>query len=145
MPTDPAAAVEILLVEDSQDDADLMIDALQESWLSPHVTWVDNGDDAIDCLRRTGRFADAPRPHLILLDLMLPRKNGHEVLAEIKEDAQLRRIPIVIMTSSDNEQAIRTAYDLHANCCVSKPANQEQFTLTVQKIEKFWMNVARRP
>jgi two-component system, chemotaxis family, response regulator Rcp1 len=124
MPADAAASVEILLVEDSRDDADLMTDALQESWLNPHITWVDNGEDAIDCLRRTGRFADAPPPHLILLDLMLPRKNGHEVLAEIKEDAQLRRIPIVIMTASDNEQAIRTAYDLHANCCVSKPANQ---------------------
>jgi len=138
------AVVEILLVEDSPDDADLMSDALKEGCLNPHITVVDNGEDAIHFLQQQGTYATAPRPDLVLLDLFLPRKNGHEVLAEIKRDALLRRIPIVILTSTDNEEAIRAAYDLHANCCVTKPADQEQFTLAVKKIESFWLRVTRR-
>jgi len=136
--------VEILLVEDSPDDADLMAVALGEGTLRPHVTVVEDGEQAMQYLRRQGDYAGSPAPDLILLDLHLPRKNGHEVLAEIKEDAILRRIPVVIMTASDNEKAILNAYELHANCCVSKPADQEEFALVVKRIEHFWLNVVRR-
>jgi len=137
------AAVEILLVEDSPDDADLMVEALKEGTLTARVTVVEDGEEAVDYLRRQGAYTMVTTPDLILLDLHLPRKNGHEVLAEIKQDAVLRRIPVVIMTCSDNETAFLIAYDLHANCCVSKPADQEQFALVVQKIERFWLQIAR--
>jgi CheY-like chemotaxis protein len=140
----PSPSIKILLVEDSRDDADLMVEALREGTLDPRVTVVEDGEEAMDYLRRQGAYADSPAPDLILLDLHLPRKNGHEVLTEVKQDALLRRIPVVIMTSSDNEKAIVSAYDLHANCCVSKPVDQEQFALAVKRIEYFWMQVARR-
>jgi len=140
----PGPPVEILLVEDSPDDADLMVEALREGTLSPRVTVVEDGEQAMDYLRRRGAYADSPAPHLILLDLHLPRKNGHEVLTEIKQDGLLRRIPVVILTSSDNEKAIVNAYELHANCCVNKPADQEQFAQAVRRIESFWLQVARR-
>jgi two-component system, chemotaxis family, response regulator Rcp1 len=143
MPTDRKKVVEILLVEDSPNDAGLMREALEGGCLTSHVTWVDNGEEAMDCLRRKGNFATTPEPNLILLDLILPRKNGRELLAEIKKDAFLRRIPIVIMAPADQEEAFRIAYDLHANCCVAKPADKEEFVLTVKKIEAFWMRVAR--
>ena len=138
------AVVEILLVEDSPADADLMSDALKEGCLNPRIRVVDNGEDAIHLLHRQGEFMSAPEPDLVLLDLFLPRKNGYEVLADIKQDALLRRIPIVILTSADSEEAIRAAYDLHANCCVTKPADQEQYAQAVKKIEKFWLRVSRR-
>jgi CheY-like chemotaxis protein len=140
----PSPPVDILLVEDSPDDADLMVEALNEGTLAHRVTVVEDGEQAMDYLRRRGAFADSPAPDLILLDLHLPRKNGHEVLTEIKQDALLRRIPVVILTSSDNEKAILGAYDLHANCCVSKPADQEQFAQAVRRIESFWLQIARR-
>jgi len=141
--TDPSL-VRILLVEDSPDDADLMVEALKGSNLNLRVTVVEDGETAIDYLFGNGEYAGTPRPDLILLDLYLPRKNGHEVLAELKEDRLLRRIPVIIMTSSENEKAILKAYDLHANCCVCKPTDQEEFALTVKKIEQFWLHVARR-
>lgn len=145
MPTDrQTTLVEILLVEDSHDDADLMSDALMEGCWKPHITLVDNGEDAIDFLHRRGEFTDALQPDLILLDLSLPRKNGHEVLADIKQDPLLRRIPIVILTSTRDEEAIRLAYDLFANCCVNKPADQEQFAEAVKTIENFFLRVARQ-
>lgn len=136
--------VKVLLVEDSPDDADLMVEALQESNLNLRITIVEDGQAAMDYLLRHGVHAAVPRPDLILLDLHLPRKNGHEVLAEIKQDAVLHRIPVIILTSSDDEKAILAAYDLHANCCVCKPADQEQFALVVKRIEHFWLHVARR-
>jgi CheY-like chemotaxis protein len=141
----PKMPVEILLVEDSPDDAALMVEALREGSLITRVAVVENGEQAIDYLRCAGEYAAVPRPHLVLLDLFLPRKNGFEVLAEIKEDPALRRIPVVIMTSSDNERAILGAYDLHANCCVPKPADQAQFAQVVKRIEHFWLNVVNRP
>jgi len=130
--------VQILLVEDSPDDADLMKLALREGTLASHLTIVEDGEEAMDYLRQHAA------PDLILLDLHLPRKNGHEVLAEIKEDHLLRRIPVVILTSTDNEQALLTAYDLHANCCLTKPADQDQFSRVVKRIEHFWLHVVRR-
>jgi CheY-like chemotaxis protein len=137
--------VDVLLVEDSPDDADLMMEAMKDGELTLRVTLVEDGEQALEYLYRQGPYANASRPNLILLDLHLPRKNGHEVLAEIKEDAALRRIPVVILTASENEQAILQAYDLHANCCVCKPADQEQFALVVRKIEQFWLRFVRRP
>jgi len=137
--------IEILLVEDSPGDAELMVEALNESNLSIRVTLIDNGEDALLYLHREGIHRSAIRPDLLLLDLHLPRKNGHEVLADIKQDDDLRMIPVVIMTSFDSEEAIREAYDLHANCCVRKPANLEQYALTVKKIENFWLHQVRLP
>jgi len=139
----PTAPVRILMVEDSPDDADLMADALAESDFHSEVTVLEDGEQAVFYLRRLGDYAAALRPDLILLDLHLPRKSGHEVLAEIKEDTDLRLIPVVIMTSTDNEHAFLKAYDLHANCCVTKPTNLDQYALAVKTIERFWLTVAR--
>jgi two-component system, chemotaxis family, response regulator Rcp1 len=145
MPAAPSSAVEILLVEDSPADADLMVEALQESAWHNRVTVLDDGEKAVLYLRRQGAHASAPRPDLILLDLHLPRKSGHEVLAEIKADSSLRLIPVIILTSADSDEAFAAAYDLHANCCVRKPTDLDAFTATVHKIERFWLQVASRP
>ena len=136
-------SIEILLVEDSPEDADLMARALKDGGLSIHVTVVEDGEEALCYLWRQGRFMTAVKPDLILLDLHLPRRTGHEVLNEIKQDELLRRIPIVIMTSVHDEQAIQTAYDLHANCCVAKPSDHAEFALAVKKIEAFWRGVTQ--
>jgi CheY-like chemotaxis protein len=141
----PMVPVEILLVEDSPSDAYLMVMALGEGSLNTRVAVVVNGEQAVDYLRCAGEYAAVPTPDLVLLDLGLPRKNGREVLAEIKQDPALRRIPVVIMTSSDDERAILELYDLHANCCVHKPADLEQFAQVVKRIEHFWLNVVNRP
>jgi CheY-like chemotaxis protein len=138
------APVEILLVEDSPSDAELMVEALGEGDLPVRVTVVGDGEEAVDYLRRRGAYPTAPRPDLVLLDLNLPRRNGHEVLADIKQDEALRRIPVVLLTAFDSEEAVRDAYDLHVNCCVRKPSDLDQFTQAVKKIEAFWLHVARR-
>lgn len=144
MPLRPPRPIDVLLVEDNECQADLMVEALQsESALSPRVTVVEDGEEAIAYLRRQGRHANAPRPDLILLDLHLPRKNGHEVLADVKQDESLRLIPVVLLTSFDSEEAIREAYDRHANCCVRKPSDLDQFAQAVRKIETFWLQMAR--
>jgi CheY-like chemotaxis protein len=138
------APIDILVVEDTPDDADLMVEALREGRLNVRVDVVEDGEKAMAYLRRVGEYADRSSPDLILLDLHLPRMNGYEVLAEIKQDEVLRRIPVVIMTSSSKEQAILDAYDLHANCCVSKPADLDEYARAVAQIERFWLHVARR-
>ncbi len=146
MPDPPSRVpIEVLLVEDSPSDAELMVEALAESTLPLHVTVIDNGEDALLYLQRQEPYRSARRPDLLLLDLHLPRKNGFEVLAEIKQDAALRRMPVVIMTSFDNEESVRTVYDLHANCCVRKPSNLDQYARTVKKIETFWLHQVRLP
>jgi CheY-like chemotaxis protein len=137
--------IEILLVEDSPDDADLTIDALRDGRVRNRVTVVDDGVAAMAYLRREGSYAEAPRPDLILLDLNLPRKNGREVLAEIKQDPNLRRIPVVVMTSSDDEKDILTAYNLYVNCYVTKPVDLDQFIKVVRSIEHFWFSVVKLP
>ena len=137
-------SVEILLVEDSDDDADLMTEALKEGSLAPRITVVRDGVEAMQFLRREGEYSSSPSPHLILLDLHLPRMNGREVLMEIKGDPHLRRIPVVIMTGSESDREIVEAYDLRANCCVRKPADLAAFARAVVTIEDFWMRVARR-
>jgi CheY-like chemotaxis protein len=141
----PDRGVEILLVEDSADDADLMVAALSEGDLRLRVSVVEDGEEAICYLRRHGAFAAARRPDLILLDLHLPRMNGREVLAEIKQDGDLRLIPVVVMTTFNDDRAINDIYDIHANCCVCKPANQDEFRAVVRKIEHFWLTFAQRP
>jgi CheY-like chemotaxis protein len=137
--------IEILLVEDSPDDADLTTDALRDARVRNRVTLVEDGVEAMAYLRRQGGYAEAPRPDLILLDLNLPRKNGREVLAEIKQDPQLRRIPVVVMTSSDDEKDILAAYDLHVNCYITKPVDLDQFIKVVKSIEHFWLCVVKLP
>jgi len=137
--------VQILLVEDSRSDAELMVEALQESDLDVRVTGVEDGVEAMLYLRRQGPYGDAPRPDLILLDLHLPRMNGHEVLADVKQDESLRLIPVVLMTAFDTDEAISEAYERHANCCVRKPSDLDEFADAVKKIETFWLRLARRP
>jgi len=137
--------IEILLVEDSPDDAALTIDALRDGRVHNRISVVDDGVEAMAFLRRQGPHAQAPRPDLILLDLNLPRKSGREVLAEIKQDPELRRIPVVVMTSSDDEKDILAAYNLYVNCYITKPVDLSQFIQVVKTIEHFWFTVVRLP
>jgi two-component system, chemotaxis family, response regulator Rcp1 len=137
--------IEILLVEDSPDDADLTIDALRDGRVRNRITHLEDGVEAMAFLRRAGKYADAPRPDLILLDLNLPRKNGREVLAEVKTDPDLRRIPVVIMTSSDDEKDVLAAYNLCVNCYVTKPVDLDQFIGVVKSIEHFWFSIVKLP
>jgi len=144
MPHNSPTPVEVLIVEDSRDDADLMIEALREGTLDLRISLVEDGEDAIRFLRRLGSHASAPHPDLVLLDLHLPRKNGFEVLRDLKADPELLRIPVIVMTTSEDERAFLEAYNLYANCCVSKPVDQDEYALVVKKIEHFWLHVARR-
>jgi two-component system, chemotaxis family, response regulator Rcp1 len=134
----PNVPVELLLVEDSPNDAELMVEALEESELVFRVTVIEDGEEALDYLHQV-----ALRPDLILLDLHLPRKSGHEILAELDQDENLRAIPVIVLTSFDPEPAIGGVLDLHAGCCVRKPSDLEQFARTVQTIESFWLHHAR--
>jgi two-component system, chemotaxis family, response regulator Rcp1 len=140
-----AKPIDILLVEDNPDDADLTIGALREGKIRNVVQLVEDGEEAMSYLRREGKNTSAPRPDLILLDLNLPRKSGREVLAEIKGDQDLKRIPVVIMTTSKSEQDVFQAYNLHANCYVTKPVDLDQFIGVVRQIEDFWLTVVKLP
>jgi len=137
--------VEILLVEDNPGDVGLTRETLKDSKLLNHMSVVDDGVEAMAFLRLEGKYAKATRPDLILLDLNLPRKDGREVLAEIKTDEQLRRIPVVVLTTSSAEQDILQMYDLHANCFITKPVNLDQFTAVVKAIEEFWFTIVKLP
>ena len=137
--------VEILLVEDNPGDAELTLETLRESKLLNHMSVVDDGVEAMAYLRREGRYLDAVRPDLILLDLNLPKKDGREVLAEIKTDERLRRIPVVVLTTSSAEQDILKTYDLHANCYITKPVNLDQFIAMVKAIGEFWFTIVKLP
>ena len=137
--------VEILLVEDNPGDVRLTLEALKENRLHNHLHVVEDGEEAMAFLRRESDYADAPRPDLILLDLNLPKKDGREVLAEIKEDPDLKRIPVVILTTSRAEEDVLRMYDLHANCYVTKPVDLDQFIKVVQTIEEFWLTIVRLP
>lgn len=137
--------IEILLVEDSPTDVLLAQEALEHAkvWNKLHVA--SDGVEAMEFLQRQGRFAEMPRPDLILLDLNLPRKDGREVLAEIKADEALKRIPVVVLTTSKAEEDIFKAYGLHANCYVTKPVDFERFSDVVRAIETFWFTVVSLP
>jgi len=137
--------IEILLVEDDPGDAKRTMDALRDGRLQNRVTHVENGLEAMAYLWREGEYASAPRPDLILLDLNMPRMNGQEVLAQVKEDPDLRRIPVVMMTSSEQEKDIMMAYDLHVNSYVIKPVDLDQFIGAVRSIEHFWFTVVKLP
>jgi CheY-like chemotaxis protein len=137
--------VEILLVEDNPMDVELTSEALMNGPVPANVRVASDGEEALARLRRQGEFADAPRPDLILLDLNLPRLGGHEVLAAIKSDDRLRRIPVVVLTSSQAEQDIAASYDRHANCFVTKPVELRQYLQAVKGIEQFWLGLAKLP
>lgn len=137
--------VEILLVEDSPGDVRLTREALREGKIRNNLSVVTDGMEALAFLRREGRYAAAPRPDVILLDLNLPRKDGREVLAELKADERLRCIPVVILTTSTDERDVLRAYELHANCYITKPVDFEQFIGVVQAIENFWLTVVILP
>ena len=137
--------VEILLVEDSPGDVRLTMEALKEAKVLNNLSVAADGIEAMAFLRREGAFAQAPRPDVILLDLNLPKKDGREVLAEIKADPNLRRIPVVVLTTSRAEEDVFRAYDLHANCYITKPVDFKQFLDVVQSIEDFWLTVVKLP
>jgi len=137
--------VEILLVEDSPGDIGLTKEGLKESKLYNRLHVVTDGEEAISFLHEKGKYADVPYPDLILLDLNLPKKDGREVLAEIKTDERLRKIPVVIMTISKAEEDVCKAYGLHANCYIVKPIDLNQFVSVVKTIENFWFTIVKLP
>jgi CheY-like chemotaxis protein len=137
--------IEILLIEDEPNDADLTIAALRKGRVRNRVTVLEDGVEALAYLRREERYAEAVRPDLILLDLHLPRKNGLEVLDEIKQDPHLRRIPVVMMTRSKEERDNIEAYNRHVNCYIIKPVDLDQFLTVVRSIEQFWFSIVKLP
>ena len=137
--------VEILLVEDSPGDVQLTNEALRDAKVSTHLHVATDGEEALAFLRREAGFEDVPRPDLVLLDLNLPKKSGHEVLEEIKSDPELRRIPVVILSTSDAEDDVLAAYDRSANCYVTKPVDLDRFWEVVRSIDQFWLSFARLP
>ncbi len=137
--------VEILLVEDNPGDYRLTKEALKEGKVYNNLHWAQDGVDALDFLNRRGKHAGAPRPDIILLDLNLPKKDGREVLSEIKGDEDLRKIPVVILTTSKAEEDVLKSYDLHANCFVTKPVDLDKFIVVVQSIDRFWLTVVTLP
>ena len=137
--------IEILLVEDNPGDVRLTIEALKEGKVSNEINVAVNGIEALAFLRREGKYENAPKPDLILLDLNLPKKNGREVLAEIKMNSHLKCIPVVILTSSQAEKDIVATYNLHANCYITKPVDFDQFIKVVKSIENFWFKVVKLP
>ena len=138
-------AIEILLVEDNPGDARLTQEALREGKIRNNLHHARDGVEALAFLRRQGEYAKAPIPDLVLLDLNLPRKDGREVLAEMKQDPQLRLIPVVVLTTSEAENDIVRSYELHANCYITKPVGLEQFIAIVREIESFWLAVVTLP
>ena len=135
----------ILMVEDNDGDARLALEAMRDSKIKNTMHHVRDGDEAMAFLRKEGKFADAPRPDLVLLDLNLPRKNGQEVLEEMKADVDLKRIPVVILTVSSDEADVRKSYNSHANCYITKPLDLMQFVKVVRSIEDFWLTIVRLP
>lgn len=143
--TQESPPVEILLVEDNPGDHRLTKEALHEGKVYNNLHWAKDGVEAIDFLKRRGRFEGAPRPDIILLDLNLPKMDGRQVLSEIKQDENLRYIPVVILTTSKAEEDVLRSYHLHANCYVTKPVDLEKFITVVQSIDRFWLTVVTLP
>ena len=137
--------IEVLLVEDNLADIQLTTEGLAEGNIRPNVTVVRDGEEAMKYLKRNGRYSEAPRPQLILLDLNLPKKSGREVLAELKQDPDLKCIPVLVLSTSRAPQDIQSSYRLHANCYLVKPSNIEEFGATVRSIEDFWLTRAKLP
>ena len=138
-------AIEILLVEDSPSDANLTIREFSKAKIANNLHWVEDGETAMNYLRHQGEFTDAPRPDLILLDLNLPGMDGREVLEEVKSDTDFKRIPVVILTTSNDDKDVLRSYNLNANCYVTKPIDIEQFINVVQLIKDFWLAAVLLP
>lgn len=145
MSTPQVKPIEILLVEDSPGDVLIAREALSEAKLINTIHVAEDGVEAMDFLHKRSKFADAPTPDLILLDLNLPRKSGREVLAEIKADERFKKIPVVVLTTSSAEEDILKSYNLHANCYVVKPVEFESFVQAVKSIQHFWFSVVTLP
>jgi CheY-like chemotaxis protein len=141
----PQEAIDVLLVEDDPGDVRLIREAFADNKVANHLSVVSDGVEALHFLRKEGDFADARSPDLILLDLNLPRKDGREVLAEVKADATLRRIPIVVLTTSKAEEDVLRSYDLHANAYVTKPVDYDSFMSVVHQIDHFFVSVVKLP
>jgi len=137
--------IEILLVEDNPGDVRLTIEALKDGKVYNNLHVAKNGVEALAFLHQTGQYAQVPRPDLILLDLNLPKKDGREVLTEIKADPKLKQIPVIILTTSDTDEDILKTYELHANSFVTKPVDLEQFIKVIKAIEDFWLTVVKLP
>jgi two-component system, chemotaxis family, response regulator Rcp1 len=137
--------IEILLIEDNPGDVDLTKEALLDAKVSNRLHVADDGAKAVDFLFRRGEYADAPRPDIILLDLNLPKKDGRQVLAEVKAEPNLADIPVVILTTSQAEEDILHSYQLHANCYITKPVDFKQFLKVVKSIEEFWLTIVKLP
>lgn len=137
--------IEILMVEDNPGDVRLTVEALKGAKVRNNLQVVNDGVEAMAYLRHEGQYVDAPRPDLILLDLNLPKKDGREVLAEIKADSDLRLIPVVVLTVSSSEEDILRTYDLHANCYITKPVDLERFITVVKSIQDFWLTIVKLP
>jgi len=136
---------EILLVEDNPGDVRLTQEAFKENKVRNSLSVVEDGIEALGFLRKEGKYADVPRPDLIMLDLNLPKKDGREVLSEIKEDPSLKRIPVVVLTTSKAEEDVIRMYNYHANCYITKPVDLEQFITVVKTIEDFWLTLVKLP
>ena len=145
--TEEAAAppVEILLVEDNPGDVRLTREALREGKVYNNLHWAKDGVEALEFLRQEGKYAAAPRPDIILLDLNLPKKDGREVLESIKNDDRFKQIPVVILTTSEAEEDVLRSYALHANCYITKPVDLDKFIVVVQSIDRFWLTVVTLP
>jgi chemotaxis family two-component system response regulator Rcp1 len=143
--SDEAGPIEILLVEDNPGDMRLTKEALKEGKVYNNLHWAKDGVEALEFLRRAGKHAKAPRPDIILLDLNLPKKDGREVLSEIKNDDKLKHIPVVVLTTSKAEEDVVRSYNLHANCYVTKPVDLEKFIGVVRAIDRFWLTVVTLP
>jgi len=137
--------IKILLVEDNPADIRLATEALKERGVESDLSVVTDGMDAINFLKRTGKFSDSPRPELILLDLNLPRKSGFDILQVLKADPNLKSIPVIILTTSSADEDIAKSYSLNANCFVTKPTDLPQFLEVVKTIEEFWLTIASLP
>jgi two-component system, chemotaxis family, response regulator Rcp1 len=138
-------SIDILVVEDNPGDARLIKEVLNENKIFNSIYFVKDGVEAMDYLYAKGKYQDSPKPDLIILDLNLPKKDGREVLAEIKSDKDLKRIPVVIMTISQAEEDIFKSYNLHANCYITKPIDLNQFIKVIKSIENFWFSVVKLP
>ena len=137
--------VHILLVEDNPGDVRLTLEALRDGRISNQVSVVHDGEEALDFLRRRGEHAGAERPDLVLLDLNLPKKDGREVLQEVKADSELHRIPVIVLTTSSADQDVLLSYDLHANCYIKKPIEYDEFMRAIRGLENFWTKIVRLP
>ena len=137
--------IEILLVEDNPADVRLTVESLKEGKVRNILHVVEDGEEAIFFLRKKGKYAEKPHPDLILLDLNLPKKSGHDVLAEIKGDDELKRIPVVVLSSSKAEEDIHRSYGLHANCYITKPVDLDQFIHVIKTVNNFWFSVVKLP